>query len=296
MIVRFGEPDRRDQRLSSRASISASTGAGLIARWPVHRADRLDRQAHPQRQDGPPAGALDRPAPAPGRRLRPLPDRRSAADVHLGQDRGAGQRPAQADPRLGDPQRARQAAVRRPAQPGARPADGEYQARARPGRPPIWRRDRRRPDQARRPSRGHSARIRPSSGCAPPASRRRGAIRAQGYKQAQIIRAEADAEAAKHLCRSLWQGSGFLRFLPGDADLRDDLRRRRRRTRAARASSCRRTTNICRSSRARTDRTVRSGEAAQFESAVQPRTNPSDCCSIDQASAVRDHARPGRSK
>ena len=67
-----------------------------------------------------------------------------------------------------------------------------------------------------------------SSGCAPRASRRRARSEAQGYKQAQIIRAEADAEAAAHLCRRLQPGSGFLRFLPGDAVLRDRASSERR--------------------------------------------------------------------
>ena len=52
-------------------------------------------------------------------------------------------------------------------------------------------------------------------------------IEAQGYKQAQIIRAEADAEAARDLCRRLQPGSGFLRFLPRDAVLRGELSDRR---------------------------------------------------------------------
>ena len=46
-------------------------------------------------------------------------------------------------------------------------------------------------------------------------------IRAQGQQQAQIIRAEADAEAARDLCRRVQPGSRILRFLPGDAVLPD---------------------------------------------------------------------------
>ena len=111
--------------------------------------------------------------PARGRCLRPLPDRRSAADVHLRAHRGECQQPARADPRLGAQERARPAAVRGPAQPRARPDDGQYPERAQPRRPPIWRRDRRRPDQACRPARPAPRSNPPSSGCAPRASRRR---------------------------------------------------------------------------------------------------------------------------
>ena len=70
-------------------------------------------------------------------------------------------------------------------------------------------------------------------------------IRAEGAKRAQIIRAEADAEAAADLCRELRQGPGLLRFLPGDAVLPDDLPRRRQRASPRRRPSfCRRTTTI----------------------------------------------------
>ena len=51
-------------------------------------------------------------------------------------------------------------------------------------------------------------------------------IRAQGAKQAQIIRAEADADAAQDLRGELRQGPRFLRFLPGDAELPIDVHRR----------------------------------------------------------------------
>ena len=53
-------------------------------------------------------------------------------------------------------------------------------------------------------------------------------IRAQGAKQAQIIRAEADAEAARTYAAKLRQGRAILRFLSRHAGLSDDLRRRRR--------------------------------------------------------------------
>ena len=87
----------------------------------------------------------------------------------------------------------------------------EYQERAQPGRPPIWRGDRRRPDQARRPARRHAARIRlsadahraPAGGALDPA---------QGSKQAQIIRAEADAEAAAPMPAAFNQDPEFYDF------------------------------------------------------------------------------------
>ena len=52
-------------------------------------------------------------------------------------------------------------------------------------------------------------------------------IHAQGAKQAQIIRAAGRRRGGEDLCRELRQGPGILRFLPGDAELPDDLRRRR---------------------------------------------------------------------
>ena len=52
-------------------------------------------------------------------------------------------------------------------------------------------------------------------------------IRAEGAKRAQIIRAEADADAVADLCRELRQGRRILRFLPRHAVLPDDVHRRR---------------------------------------------------------------------
>ena len=52
-------------------------------------------------------------------------------------------------------------------------------------------------------------------------------IRAQGAKQAQIIRAEADADAARTYAASFGKDPELLRLLPGDAELPDDLHRRR---------------------------------------------------------------------
>ena len=46
-------------------------------------------------------------------------------------------------------------------------------------------------------------------------------IQAQGAKQAQIIRAEADADAAKTYAASFGKDPRFLRFLSGDAELSD---------------------------------------------------------------------------
>jgi hypothetical protein len=52
-------------------------------------------------------------------------------------------------------------------------------------------------------------------------------IRAQGAKQAQIIRAEADAEAARTYAASFGKDPQFLRFLSRDAELPNDVHRRR---------------------------------------------------------------------
>ena len=93
-----------------------------------------------------------------------------------------------------------------------------------PGRQPIWRRDPRRPDQARRPARRHAAR----SALRPDAHRARAggrSIRAQGSKQAQIIRAAGRCRGGQIYAASFGKDPRILRFLPGDADLRDDLRR-----------------------------------------------------------------------
>ena len=72
----------------------------------------MDRQARARRRHAAPAGAVDRPAPARGRRLRPLPDRRPATDVHPRPHRAAAERAASPDPRLGSPQRAWQGVLR----------------------------------------------------------------------------------------------------------------------------------------------------------------------------------------
>ena len=116
---------------------------------PVRRADRLDRQARPGRRHGAPAGAVDRPAPARGRRLRPLPDRRSAADVHPRRAPRSSSN-EQLRPILGS--EVRNELGKRPfaslLTPERAGRDGQRPHVAQPDRPPIWRRDHRRPDQA----------------------------------------------------------------------------------------------------------------------------------------------------
>ena len=52
----------------------------------------------------------------------------------------------------------------------------------------------------------------PSTGCAPRASRRRARSAPQGAKQAQIIRAEADADAAKTYAASFGKDPEFYDF------------------------------------------------------------------------------------
>ena len=119
---------------------------------------------------------------------------------------------AAADPRLGAPQRARPAAVRGAAQPRARPDDGQYPAARSTASPPnmareivdvrIKRADL--PDgtpldsayERMRTARQQEAR----------------SIQAQGLKQAQIIRAEADAEAAATYADAFNQDPDFYDF------------------------------------------------------------------------------------
>ena len=48
-------------------------------------------------------------------------------------------------------------------------------------------------------------------------------IRAEGPKRAQIIRADADAEAAQTYAAAFGKDPALLRILPGDAVLSDDL-------------------------------------------------------------------------
>ncbi len=59
---------------------------------------------------------------------------------------------------------------------------------------------------------GTPLRKRASSGCAPRASRRRARSAPQGQKQAQIIRAEADAEAAQIYAASFGKDPEFYDF------------------------------------------------------------------------------------
>ena len=76
VVVRFGKPVRIYQRFKPGRPIGAA-GAGINWRIPFVEQIGVDRQARPGRRHAAPAGHLDRPAAARGRRLRPLPDRRS---------------------------------------------------------------------------------------------------------------------------------------------------------------------------------------------------------------------------
>ena len=211
VIVRFGEPQRILNRYRPNEAFG-QTGAGLAARIPfVEQIVWIDKRIQSIDMENQQVLSTDQlrlqvDAFARYRIVDPL------RMYIVGADRGEGQRAAAADPRLGAAQRARPAAVRRPAQPRARPDDGQYPERAQPRRHPIWRADRRRPDQARRPARRHAARFRLSSGCAPRASRRRARSRRRGCKQAQIIRAEADAEAAATYAGAFNQDPDFYDF------------------------------------------------------------------------------------
>ena len=119
--------------------------------------------------------------------------------------------------------------VRGPAQPRARPDDGRTSRRAlNRVAAPIWRRDRRRPDQARRPARRHAARIRLRADAVPRASRRRARSAPRAASRRRSSAPRPTPRPRTPMPRP-WQGSGLLRFLPGDAVLRDDLRRQRQR-------------------------------------------------------------------
>ena len=111
IVVRFGKPVRIINRYEPGQQFG-SAGAGIAWRIPLRRERRLARQARARHRHGAPAGALDRPAPARGRRLRPIPDRRPAAHVHRRAHRGPGRERAAADPRFAAAQRARQEALR----------------------------------------------------------------------------------------------------------------------------------------------------------------------------------------
>ena len=81
VVVRFGKPIRILNRYKpGPADRRARRGHHLPA--PVRRPDRVDRQARARCRHAAPAGPVDRPAAARGRRFRPLPDRRPAAHVH----------------------------------------------------------------------------------------------------------------------------------------------------------------------------------------------------------------------
>ena len=148
-----------DQRLQAEASISAGPAPGLIARMPfMEEIVWIDKRILSVEMDRQQVLSTDQlrlqvDAFARYRIVDPLRMYISARTEERVSD--------QLKPILGSALRNElgKRAVRRAAQPGARPADGQYPARAQPGRPPIWRRDRRRPDQARRPPRRNAARI-----------------------------------------------------------------------------------------------------------------------------------------
>ena len=244
VVVRFGKPVRIYNQYKAGRPIGAA-GAGHQLADSVRRADRVDRQARPGRRHAAPAGAVDRPAPARGRCLRPLPDRRSAADVHPRRQRAAVARAAAADPRFGGPQRAWPDRVRlasdarAPGHHGQRPDARSTASPRQYGVEIIDVRIKRTdlPDGA--PLAAAFDRMRTAR------EQEARSIRAQGAKQAQIIRAEADAEAAKTYAASFGKDPRFLRFLSRDAELSDDLHRRRPGQAARRRTSfCRRKTTI----------------------------------------------------
>ena len=107
--------------------------------------------------------------------------------------------------------------------PGARRRDGEYPRRPRPRRAAIWRRDHRRAHQEGRPARRHAARIRPIDRMRTARQQEARSIRAEGAKQAQIIRAEADAAAAQTYAASFGKDPEFYDFYRAMQSLSDDL-------------------------------------------------------------------------
>ena len=212
LVVRMGVPERVVNAYRSGERFGG-TGAGLIARIPgVEEVFLIDKRVQ-NLGHGEPAGAVDRPAPSPGRRVRTLPYRRSAADVpHRARGPAARRRGAEADPGLGVAQRAR-AGAPSPAlltperdvamgnikvaldkvahQYGAEIVDVRIKRAELPDGTPL--------DSAY--ERMKTARQQQAM-----------TIRAEGMKQATIIRAQADADASRTYADAFNQDPKFFDF------------------------------------------------------------------------------------
>ena len=159
IVVRFGKPVRIVNRYKPGEQFGATRRRARLraSRSPrdIVWIDKRVRDVDMERQQVLSTDQL----PARGRRLRPLPHRRSAAHVHRRALRGPGRAGAAPDPRLAASQRAWQAPVRVAAVARARGRDGQYPRRPQPRRAPIWRRDHRRAHQEGRPARRHAAAV-----------------------------------------------------------------------------------------------------------------------------------------
>ena len=119
--------------------------------------------------------------------------------------------------------------------------DGECPPPARPGRRANMAR-RSSTCGSRRPTCPTARRCNPrSTGCARRASRKRGRSSAEGAKRAQIIRAEADADAARIYAASFGKDPQFYDFYRAMQSYQIDLPRRR-----AASKPARRRTSFCR--------------------------------------------------
>jgi membrane protease subunit HflC len=213
VIRPLGEPQRIDQSVPAGANRSATPSLAESARVPfIEQISWIDKRILSIPDGAQQVLSTNQQAP-PGRRpTRGNPESSIPADVHLGAQRGASLRPAQADPRLGSEERARQARIRGHC--SARSAGQmmeNNQKRLEPRRRPVRRGDRRRADQARRPPEGtplESAFQRMRTARQQEAR----SIQAQGAKQAQIIRAEADAEAANVYAEAFGKDPDFFDF------------------------------------------------------------------------------------
>ena len=250
--MRLGQPVRDDQRLQAqpgdvrphrrrpdcaravpRVRSCGSTSACSTSTWSASRSSRPTSSAS---------------------RSTPMPATASSTRCSMyisARQREAGRRGAQADPRLGAPQRARQAGrSRRCSAPSAVELMDNIQARTHPGRPKQYGAEivdvRIKP---RRPARRHAARFERVGADAPPraSSKPRSILRRGRQAGPDHPRRRRCRRRRKRLCRQLRQGSGLLRFLPGDAVLQasPSARTAMEAPGAPPTSSCRQTTNIC---------------------------------------------------
>ena len=245
VVVRFGKPVRILNRYQAGPADRRGRRRHLLAH-PVRRAAGVDRQARPGRRHAAPAGAVDRPAPAPGRRLRALPDRRSAADVHPRRQRGAAD--ASSCARSSAPKSATSSAASNSPSLLTPERQGIMDS-VRTSLNRIARQygveDHRRSDQAHRSARRRAAagRVRPHAHGARAGS---ASIRPRAPSRRRSSRPQADADAAQNLCGELRQGPAISTISTARCRAtRSTFVGDRRRTRSRRQPSfCRRKTTI----------------------------------------------------